>query len=509
MPALSRRNFLVGTSTLGVAAGFRRDGLIGRALAQTNAVDKCPSDYWQSLADRLVGPLLCSGDSSFRRFAEPFNLAHNDDASQPTAIALCANRQDVMTAVNWARDHGISPVVRSGGHSYGGYSMGRGLMIDVSLLKRFSWNGPRNELTVECGARNGDVYNVLRSENRTTTHGRCPTVGIAGFLLGGGIGFNMRRYGVGSDHMVAGEIVTADGKTLKLSADENADLFWASRGGGGGNFGINTAFTIETVPASRVTVFSVKWRAPRKAAEAIALALMAALDERDGRLGSRFKFYKDRSAPDGSRAVVEVLGQLYGPPQGVEALLKEMPSPSQGVTVEADVAELDYWDGQDFLVDWEGPFRFFERSMFLTHNLDATAIGTAFEHLWELELSSDKDFTPDARFFQTGGRINEIDAGTTAFVHRDSRWLMDFGLPWSAQEDDAWVTRNRARQDRLFDAMAAYGNGHSYQNFVDPALENFRTAYYGQNLSQLIDVKRRYDPNNLFKFAQSIPLSKS
>lgn len=162
---------------------------------------------------------------------------------------------------------------------------------------------------------------------------------------------------------------------------------------------------------------------------------------------------------------------------------------------------------RNFLVG-TSTLRFFERSMFLTQNLDATAIGTAFEHLWELELSNDKDFTPDARFFQTGGRINEIDAQATAFVHRDNRWLMDFGLPWSAQEDDAWVKRNRARQDRLFDAMATYGNGHSYQNFVDPALGNFKTAYYGQNLPRLIDLKRRYDPNNLFKFAQSIPLSK-
>jgi FAD/FMN-containing dehydrogenase len=499
-PGLSRRRFLAATSALGVAAGLAPYRPIDVAYALASTPD------WQSLADRLDGPVVHPGDSRFGPFATPYNLVYDTADLQPNAIAVCANRRDVATAVRWARDRNITPVVRSGGHSYAGYSMGPGLMIDVSVMKRFSWNGPRTELTVECGARNGDVYNILRAEARTMTHGRCPTVGVAGFLLGGGIGFNMRLHGVASDGLVASDIVTANGAVLKLSEQENEDLFWACRGGGGGNFGINTAFTLSTVPADRVTVFSLRWTAPRDKAEQIALALMTALDNGDNRLGSRPSFYRDPSQPPGSDAVVKVLGQWHGTEREVRALLASVLLPPLQ-PARAVIAEMDYWDGQDFLLEWDGPFRFLERSVFLRQNLDAAAIHAAFDGLWQFQPSADKSLTPDVRFFQTGGRINDVDPAATAFVHRDSRWLLDIGLPWSAEDlkDPSWLLRNRARQDQLFAAMSKYGNGGSYQNFADPALQDFAKAYYGRNLERLTKVKRAYDPDNFFKFAQSIP----
>ncbi len=511
-PDLSRRHFLIATSALGIAAGIAPNRLIPPAWARAPEISDAE---WGKLEKALDGPLLGAKDSRFAGFAAPFNLYFDTAKRQPTRIALCANRLDVATAVKWAADHGINPVVRSGGHSYAGYSMGCGLMIDVSLLKRFSWDGSRTELTVESGARteltvesgarNGDVYNVLRAEGCMLTHGRCPTVGIAGFLLGGGIGFNMRLHGVGSDHLAASTIVTADGKTLRLSAQENENLFWACQGGGGGNFGINTSFTVTTVPVDRVTVFHIQWATSRDKAERIALALMTALDGADNRLGSRFKFFRDRTKPAAKEAGVDLLGQFHGPERDVQALLRGVLSLAQA-TVE--IEEMDYWDGQDFLLDWEGPFQFTERSMFLTKNLGAAAIDTAFERLWEREeRSSDPDRFADVRFFQTGGRMNEIPAAATAFVHRDSRWLMDFGLPWAADDlkDPNWLPRSRQWLDGLFDAMAQYGNGKSYQNFVDPALKNWAEAYYGDNLGRLRQIKRDYDPNGLFKFAQSIP----
>jgi FAD/FMN-containing dehydrogenase len=501
-PALSRRHFLVGSSALGLAAG-----LAPRLTDAAHALAATPD--WTSLTKDFTGPVLVPGDSRFAGFAAPFNLAFDTAALQPSAIALCANRGDVATAVKWAADRGINPVVRGGGHSYAGYSMGPGLMIDVSLLKRFSWNGPRTALTVECGARNGDVYNVLRAEGRTTSHGRCPTVGIAGFLLGGGIGFNMRLHGVASDNLLASDIVVADGSVLKLSEQENDDLFWACRGGGGGNFGINTAFTLETVPVDDVTVFSLQWKAGRKDAEDIALKLMIALDSGDNRLGSRFKFYRDPLQPAGSdAAVVEVLGQWHGTAQQVRTLLGSVLALPQRTA--AIVREMSYWDAQDFLLDWDGPFRFTERSLFLKENLDAAAIGTAFDALWKLRPSVDKNLFADVRFFQTGGRMNDVDWAATAFVHRNSRWLLDIGLPWSAEDLRApsWLDDNRKVQDALFAAMAAtpFSTGGSYQNFADPALQqNFAKAYYGDNLARLSRVKGRYDPKNLFRFGQSIP----
>jgi FAD/FMN-containing dehydrogenase len=431
---LSRRGFLLGSSALGLAAGFTTTGFGNRAYAQSAAACE---PYWRSLACKLDGPLLLPGDTRFRRFAEPFNLAFDTPDRQPNAIALCANASDVAAAIKWAAAHDVSPVVRSGGHSYAGYSMGPGLTIDVSLLKTFSWDGPRRRVTIGSGARNGDLYNVLRADNRTVTHGRCPTVGVAGFLLGGGIGFNMRNYGAASDLLKATTIVTADGvpRAVAETSNEDQDLFWASRGGGGGNFGINTSFTLDTVEARGVTVFSLQWKKPRDTAEHIAFNVMQALDAVDERLGTRFNFFRDESDPrirEADRdAIVDVLGQFHGAKSEAQTALAQVlslnPTTSQ-------IKETSYWDGQDFLVEWEGPLRFTERSVFIPQNLDEAAINTAFDLLWQYKASSNPGFVADVRFFQTGGAMNKPHPQDTAFVHRNSRWLMDFGLTWTADD---------------------------------------------------------------------------
>ena len=503
---LGRRGFLVGSSALGLVAGLPATCLSERAYAQGAAACE---PYWRSLACKLEGPLLLPGDTRFRRFAEPYNLAFDTPDRQPTAIALCANANDVAAAINWAAAHDVSPVVRSGGHSYAGYSMGAGLMIDVSLLRSFSWDAARRRVTIGSGARNADLYNVLRAENRTVTHGRCPSVGVAGFLLGGGIGFNMRNYGVASDLLKATTIVTADGvqRTVGETRNEDQDLFWASRGGGGGNFGINTSFTLDTVEARGVTVFSLQWEAARDAAKRIAINVMQALDAADNRLGSRFNFFRNERDPGvkeaDRNAIIDVLGQFQG--TGYEAqtalsrLLALKPTTSR-------IKEVSYWDGQAFLLEWDGPMRFTERSVFIPQNLDEAAISTAFDLLWQYKASSNPHFVADVRFFQTGGAINNPHPEDTAFVHRNSRWLMDFGLAWAADDlkDPNWLPGNRLVQDRLFTTLSRYGEG-SYQNFADPALKDWAKAYYGINLPRLSRIKRQYDPNNMFTFPQSIP----
>ncbi|HYA05710.1 MAG TPA: FAD-binding oxidoreductase [Xanthobacteraceae bacterium] len=539
-PRLDRRRFLIGASAL--SAGLAGSLAAPRfGLAAEDCPEPCPQTCldakpgplgipacdWNCFKKAMRGPLLWPDDSRYRRFAEPFNLYFDTPERQPDVIAVCAGPDDVVAAVNFARDHGQHPVVRAGGHSYAGYSMGPKLMIDVSLMKQFSYDRAKHEITVQCGARNGDVYNVLRAENRTLTHGRCPTVGIAGFVLGGGIGFNMRHYGVGSDLLRASDIVTADGRLLHLSEHEHSDLFWACRGGGGGNFGINTAFTLETHRVGELAVFHIEWRLSRAAAVKLVAELMQQLDRGDPGLGSRFKFFKDPCGKEGEEAGVDLLGQYQGPLPRLEVhrllddiLRRYPPAKDKDNKIEA----MPYWDGQDFLLDWDGPFRFTERSLFIWRNLRPDEIDDAFDALWEFIPSKNKSFYPDVRFFQTGGAMNEVPADRTAFVHRDSRWLMDFGLPWSAadnpDDDHAWLDSNRKKLNDLFNDMKTkkgprddreLGTG-SYQNFADPELgtkpaeaDYFGTAYYGKNLRRLGRIKQKYDPDNRFKFPQSIP----
>ncbi|HWA81301.1 MAG TPA: FAD-binding oxidoreductase [Acetobacteraceae bacterium] len=499
LPNLNRRRFLIGGSVLGLAAGLPGHRFMDSAAAETPR-PAVPGAAWDKLADKLAGPLLRKGDRAFTRFATPFNLAYAQ--IEPGGIAVCFTAEDVKTAIAWARENEVPLVARSGGHSYAGYSTTTGLMIDVSSMRWANRNGP-DLLTVGSGSRNSDLYAALRALNRTTTHGRCPTVGIAGFLLGGGIGFNMRRLGIASDHLIATDIVLADGSFRSIAADRDGDLFWACRGGGGGNFGINTSFTIRTFPAQRVSVFRYDWQGTAGEIVAVADILMQTLTDAPAAFGSRFSLRPPNRMAGGDKFSLNLIGQYGGPATFILRLMRaaERAAPLS----HHELYELDYWDGQDFLAEHDGPFRFHERSLFLSKPLSHDDLVKAAEYLAQWKGTRNPHQLADLRFFQTGGQINKIAASETAFVHRDSVWLMDIGLPWSASDPEEVVNQNIAWQNAFYEAVLSFGNGHAYQNFIDPALKDFAAAYYGGNLGKLARIKAKYDPDSLFHFPQSVP----
>jgi FAD/FMN-containing dehydrogenase len=158
----------------------------------------------------------------------------------PAGVARCANASDVAQSILWAREYTVPFVARCGGHSYAGYSTTPGLMIDLGLLNRIDFDPATRVATIGGGTLNSTLYPTLQKLGVTITHGRCPTVGVGGFFLGGGIGFNMRAHGLACDQLVGTQLVTADGQVRTV--DPTSDLFWACRGGAGGNFGVNTSF---------------------------------------------------------------------------------------------------------------------------------------------------------------------------------------------------------------------------------------------------------------------------
>lgn len=372
-PSLSRRRFLIGASALGLATGLPGRRFIDAAAAQTRP--PVPDAAWDELAKHLAGPLLRRGDTAFARLAAPFNLAYAQ--AEPGGIALCFTADDVKTAIKWARDNKVPLVARSGGHSYAGYSTTTGLMINVSSMRWANWSGGR-VLTIGGGARNSDLYAALKARNRTTTHGRCPTVGAAGYLLGGGIGFNMRRLGIASDHLVASDIVTADGTLRGIGPDSDSDLFWACRGGGGGNFGVNTGFTVRTFPAQRVSVFRYDWQGTQAEIVAVADILMRSLTDAPNAFGSRFSMRPPNRMAGGDKFTLNLIGQYRGHPSFVTRLMHEaVHAPN---LTHHELHELGYWDGQAFLEEHDGPYRFHERSVFLTKPLPQADLAKAADH---------------------------------------------------------------------------------------------------------------------------------
>ena len=234
-------------------------GLAGLSLAGCNSsATPSPSGLpWASLERSINGRLVRPGDAGYVALALPYNLRYA--AVLPAGITLCESAADVSASILWARRNGVPLTARSGGHSYAGYSCTTGLMIDVTRMKKFAFDPHTGVLTIGAGARNSDLYPALEKHNVAITHGNCLSVGVAGFLLGGGIGLNMRRHGLACDQLVSSEVVAADGGVRTVSAASNADVFWACRGGGGGNFGINTTFSLQTFPVGMLTSFDLTW----------------------------------------------------------------------------------------------------------------------------------------------------------------------------------------------------------------------------------------------------------
>ncbi len=290
---------------------------------------------------------------------------------------------------------------------------------------------------------------------------------------------------------------------LSLSASDNAELFWACRGGGGGNFGINTSFTLRTFTVAPVCVFAIKWSGESGQSEKVFPVLMQALDAAPNTLGSRVSLAAVTKAQfdRGEDVPIDLLGQFKGQARD----LMEILAPAYRIAPASSHAihEMSYWDGQEFLKEASGGSYYHERSAFLNEGvLEDRALAVAFEWLrqWPGTRAG-----ADLRFFQTGGQVNALPPNATAFVHRSSRWIMDIGLDWTALDPPEVVRRSREWQDGFYQAMRTFTNGHAYQNFSDPALTDWQHAYHGDNFARLTQVKRAVDPTSVFRFDQAIP----
>ena len=488
-PGATRRGVLAAAATLG---GF---AILGRA-SPLAAAPQISDRAWKHLARSLSGPLLRPGDKGYRVTARPNNLVYADRL--PAGIARCRTPEDVARAILWCRENDVRFVARAGGHNYAGYSTTRGLLIDVGGLDEISFDPKSGRVTVGAGVRNRDLYGALPRHGVAITHGRCYGVGVSGFLLGGGIGFDMRLNGIGSDKLVETHVVGADGEIRTARADHQPDLFWACRGGAGGNFGINTRFVVQTFPVEDITAFDITWsRKP----EAVTEALIAALQGTTRRLGSKIALRavtpQDRRA--GGDVRVNLLGHLHGP----RAELLDILAPVFAVApaLKRTIRTGSYWEGQKLLSEEGGPEHYRERSRFVRRAFGAAALDTAFRQARRFPGTTG---SASLKLFQTGKAVNALPDDATAFVHRTSQWL--FSVAYTFEESDSRRTVAAATEwlDDTYEAMVPFCGEGAFQNFPDPALADWARQYYGANLARLRRVKAAVDPDDAFRFGQSI-----
>ena len=456
---MDRREFV--ERSVGVAAAIAVPGwLAGVAGAAADPAVR-------ELARQLDGDVVVPGSARYASAKLLWNTRF--DGLRPRAVAYCADAADVQRVVRWGRKHHVHVVPRSGGHSYGGWSSGNGVVVaDVSHLKRISVAGGR--ATIGAGARLGDVATGLWKHHVAIPAGSCPDVGIAGLALGGGAGYSGRKLGLSSDNLRRLKLVTADGSLVVADAKHHADLFWASRGGGGGNFGIATELTFATHPVSNVAVYSLEWPW-EQAAQVVAAWQALAPHAPDALFSVCDLIATDPSLPN-ARAHVTSAGQFFGSEGDLRALLA--PLVNTGTPIRFTTRTLSYLQAVEHWGGGEARIAFRASSDFVNRPLPAAGIQRLVDAIAARQGRGRGAFFLDAY----GGAINRVPKAATAFVHRDALFSIQYTAQWGAggaAAASSWLGAAHG-------SMRPYVSGFAYQNYVDPSLASWQHAYYGSNL---------------------------
>ncbi len=523
-PAPGRRAFLRAagavTGLAALSACSRADSRTGnaaatastgaRASASTSAAD------WAGLATDLSGPLVRPGGSSYASDLRLFDPRF--DTIRPAGIAYCHSAHDVATCLTFAHRYGVPVAPRCGGHSYAGWSSTTGLIVDVTAMSSVHVDSGTGTATVAAGTRLIDLYNGLAPHHRAVPGGSCPTVGISGLALGGGVGVVSRAYGLTSDNLVRAQIVTADGQIRTCDSHRDPDLFWACRGGGGGNFGVATSFTFTTHPISGIVLFFLSW--PWSQADKVIAAWQSWAPHGPDQLWSNLHLAATAGA---STPTIQVGGIYLGSVTDAASQLNKLygavgTQPSShfledtsylhAMLVEAGCTTLSvdacHLPGQTTggQLSRQGQY---SKSDFFDHQLSSTAIGALLSGVERLLTAGPAaGGTGGVAFDALGGAVNRVSPGSTAFVHRDGLFLAQYTTDWPSGASAAAVSRQHAWLQSFYGTAHRYASGQAYQNYIDPSLTNWKQAYYGANYSRLAQVKARYDPGRLFRFPQAI-----
>jgi FAD/FMN-containing dehydrogenase len=449
-----------------------------------------------ALARELDGDLVVRGAPGYAQARLLWNP--RSDGIRPIAVAYAETINDVRRVIRWAARNDVQLATRSGGHSFAGYSTTRGLVVDLSRLSIVHPDAA-DTASVGAGAKLGSVYERLWSGGRAVPFGTCPKVGVSGLTLGGGHGYSSRALGLACDNVTQIEIVTADGRLRVCNEHNEPDLFWALRGGGSGSFGIVTKLVFRTHPVDSVTTVNLQWAwtDARKVAQTWQAFVPTASDA----LTCSLSFGPPASA--GGAPQVSLNGQVFGTRDETLSLLAPLTEAARPTKVSAVhrpfIAAVNYFAA-------ENPER---RSYAAKSNYGLVPIPEAG---LDVIIGATETAAHDPRLavtgillFAHGGAIGQVDRDAMAFVHRDALFAIRYTAFWSVGAPAGTGAANLDWVRGTHAAMQPYVSRGAVTNYVDPDLKDWGAAYYGSHLKRLVAVKRRYDPDNFFRFPQSIP----
>lgn len=431
----------------------------------------------------LTGKVITPLDSEYLYLRHDYNL---DIDKFPLALVYCYDTIDVANAIKWCRRNDVNLRIRTGGHNYEGYSIGNNvLVIDTTYMNKVQIDNEQNTASIQAGARLGKIYTIAADNGYAFDGGTCPSVGISGLVLGGGIGLSCRNFGLVTDNLIELQMVNANGNLLTANESENSDLFWALRGAGGGNFGIVTNYTFKLFKADKITVIQLRWdNTSRKDFFSLWQNWLKTATKR---ISCFAGFNKEG---------IYLNGFYYGCKAEVEVILRDFLS-LPNLLKTSSIKYVPFIDAVNDIGSFYGPpNRFKSTGRFVYRDLSNCAINELVEFV---DNSPGKD-NCSIRLYSLGGTIRKYPSFHTAYYYRNAKYIIGMGADWekndNAQPFKGWV-------EKVFQFVKPITQG-SYVNFPYAELENYGVNYYGKNYYYLKKVKRKYDPNNLFSFQQSI-----
>lgn len=461
------------------ALGALPSSMLASAASRAATRDAGPATR---LAKSLHGTIYLPGSPEYEKLRRGF--AAKVDL-HPAMIVHATQVEDVAAAVHFAREQALPLAVRCGGHSYAGYnSCDGGIVIDLSGLRSMSVDPQQGLVRVGGGVLSGALEQETAAHGLATVLGQCPSVGIGGFLLGGGVGPLMSRYGLGCDNVVSAELVLADGRVVTASASEHPDLFWAIRGGGG-NFGVATAFTVKLHPVRDVLAGYLEYHSAspedllhvlRDLAEAApdAMTLIATLVPAKGEYGLSVQVCHVGEAAVGQAALAPLLKSALLKSNGV----KQQPYLALERMVPFDIPPT-YWEN---------------RAGFFPDLSDAVVARLA------AAISHSPGLYDELSFLHLHGAPTHVPRSATAFPMRTRGFAYGIASTWRPSTGPAEAA---AWANRTADALAGFGQG-AYVNVMGREGPAQVRRAYGPNYPRLAAIKRRYDPSNLFRINQNI-----
>jgi len=449
----------------------------------------------EALRTKFSGDVITANDPRYDEGRKIFNAMHE---KRPAIIARCASTEDVVAAVDFARTHDLVVAVRSGGHSVSGLgTCDDGMLIDLAGLKSITVDPRARTARAGGGVLWGEFDAATQQHALHTPGGRVTTTGVGGFTTGGGYGWTSSKYGLTCDNLISARVVLADGRVVTASDKENADLFWGIRGGGG-NFGVVTEFEFRLHPLGPIVLAGLALWPIERAPDVV----------------PRWRDYVDRAPDELSTGIVI----LTAPPEDfVPAHLRgktalgmavlyvgdanegaKVVQPLRDLRPDADLIQPMPYTVFQSLLDGSAPSgkRSYWRGEYMKGLADG-AIKVFVERGRELAAAG-MPFS-QVILFRIGQGVASTPDDATAFSHREANYLFHPISMWDSPADDpGMIAANRA----MCDAMRPLSTGGAYLNFSPE--DRVRDAFGEAKWNQLVALKDRYDPENLFRLNQNI-----